>query len=637
MNKSPVVRWLLLALGGVTLLMLYRVVSGPPAREGLVVIENIETFEINHRALEVDHEVKVAIEGMGAFESADETATSLAAYAWITNHTSRDVVWKMDATENVQRGRGAEANVQDTLRLLPGLYDVYFASYGNQLASSNTRGLFGRILTGNSDWQKDFRKWYVAATLIEGKDTDARTVHRHDGNTRFGRGERVVWDSGPVDDNENERFLFRVNTETTVNIRTVGELGHDLGQIEDVLTGEIIWEMNQDNSTYAGGAEQNRLANAKVVLAPGIYRASYRTDATHAYSDWAANPPYDVLGWGLSLSVASTEPVPLALDPWNETEPVVSILKVENSQFIAATFVVNEAERVLVYGLGEMKSNDRYDYGWIEQASGTDPFAGRYDEDDFEPNSDITIWEMTYDGSVAAGGDRSNRRIMSFVDLPPARYNLYYRTDDSQAYDTWSNGEPDHGEQWGVAIFSLKSDQTNKISVLGKALWESSVEHFEENISAEVESAVETAVSEALEATVSAEQVIENLGFDESNVLLAMNRLENNANVTGSFSLAARTRIRIVALGEITLSGERYDFGHIEKANSGEIVWDMTWENTKAAGGDDANRIFKGDIELPAGEYVVRFSTDGTHAFKNFDTRPPSTPEAWGITIATVQ
>lgn len=637
MNKSPVVRLLLFALGGVTLLMLYRVLAGPPAREGLVVIEDLETYEIKYRALEVEHSIVVAIEGMGSFESDDASTTSLAAYAWITNRTSRDVVWKMDGTDNVQRGRGAEAIVKDTLRLPAGYYDVYFASYGNQLASSNGRGLFGRTLTGTADWQKDFRKWYVAATLIEGKETDARTIHRHEERTRFGEGERVVWDSGPVEDDEYESFLFRVNAESTVNIRTVGELGHDIGQIEDVVSGEVKWKMSQENSAHAGGAEQNRLAKASVVLAPGIYRASYRTDATHAYSDWVANPPYDVSGWGLSLTVASSEPVPIALDIWNEREPAVSILRVENSQFKAVTFSVNSAEKVLVYGLGEMKSNDRYDYGWIEQAVGTDPFAGRSDEDDFEPNSDLSIWEMTYDGSVAAGGDRSNRRVMSFVDLPPARYNLYYRTDESQAYDSWSNGEPDHGEQWGVAVFSLNDGAENSIAVLDRATWEYDREDFEERISAEVESAVETAVSEALEAAVSAEQVIENLGFNESSVLLAMNRLENDANVSGSFTLDERRRIRIVALGEITESGERYDFGSIEKADSGEVVWDMTWENTKAAGGDDANRIFEGDIELPAGEYVVRFSTDGTHSFNNFDTRPPSTPAAWGITIATAQ
>lgn len=639
MNKSPVVRWLLLALGGVTLLMLYRVVSGPPARDGLVVIEDLEAYEIKYRALEVDHSIVVAIEGMGSFESADASATSLAAYAWITDRTNRDVVWKMDATENVQRGRGAEAIVQDTLRLPAGYYDVYFATYGNQLVSSNSRGLFGRTLTGVSDWQKDFRKWYVTATLIEGKETDARSVHRHEERTRFAEGERVVWDSGPVEDDEYETFLFRVNTEATVNIRTVGELGHDIGQVEDVLTGDIVWEMSQENSIHAGGAEQNRLAHASVELQPGIYRASYRTDATHAYSDWVANPPYDVAGWGLSLTVASNEPVPVALDVWNEREPAVSILRVENSQFKAVTFAVNAAERVLVYGLGEMKSNDRYDYGWIEQAVGVDPFAGRSDEDDFEPNRDLTIWEMTYDGSVAAGGDRSNRRVMSFVDLPPARYNLYYRTDESQAYDSWSNGEPNHGEQWGVAVFSIDDTNPNRISILDQATWEYEREDFEERISAEVETAVEAAVSEALEAVseVTAEEVNERLGFDESDVLLAMNRLENNANVSGSFTLREKSRIRIVALGEITESGERYDFGSIEKANSGELVWDMTWENTVAAGGDDANRIFEGEIELPAGEYVVRFSTDGTHSFNHFDTRPPSTPAAWGITIATAQ
>jgi len=363
-------------------------------------------------------------------------------------------------------------------------------------------------------------------------------------------------------------------------------------------------------------------------LAPGLYRVTYQTDATHAYDDWVANPPYDPEGWGLSLTAHATDLAAQAFDVWNDRDPVVALIGMRNDEFRAVTFSVAELARVIVYGLGEMKSSDRYDYGWIERFGSGDPLAGRTeDEDDRRPLADATIWEMKYDDSRPAGGDRSNRRIIDFVDLPPSTYTLYYRTDDSQAYESWSNGEPENGERWGIALFPLDEAQAGAIQVLNRASWSSDEKTTREH---DLEVSVEVAVSEE-------EVALEPLEVDDGEILVALNRLENNQQVAKTFHLSETTRLRIVAVGEITLSGERYDYGRIEQAGSGKTVWEMTWENTRSAGGDDSNRIFDGQFELPAGEYIVRFTTDGTHAYNHFDTRPPAIPEAWGITVAYAQ
>ena len=118
-------------------------------------------------------------------------------------------------------------------------------------------------------------------------------------------------------------------------------------------------------------------------------------------------------------------------------------------------------------------------------------------------------------------------------------------------------------------------------------------------------------------------------------ILVAMNRLGNGVHRKASFIVEEPTQLRVIAAGEITLSGNRYDYGSIERAEDGEIVWEMTWENTNPGGGDDANRFFDGVIDLPAGEYVVRFKTDATHSYTSFDGSPPALPDAWGILVAT--
>ena len=55
---------------------------------------------------------------------------------------------------------------------------------------------------------------------------------------------------------------------------------------------------------------------------------------------------------------------------------------------------------------------------------------------------------------------------------------------------------------------------------------------------------------------------------------------------------------------------------------------------TEHAGGASKNRRFDGTIRLSAGEYVLRYETDGSHAFGDWNADPPDDPEMWGITVS---
>jgi hypothetical protein len=59
----------------------------------------------------------------------------------------------------------------------------------------------------------------------------------------------------------------------------------------------------------------------------------------------------------------------------------------------------------------------------------------------------------------------------------------------------------------------------------------------------------------------------------------------------------------------------------------------MTYRVTEHAGGANKNRRFDGVIRLPAGNYVLRYATDGSHSFGDWNAAPPDDPEAYGITV----
>ena len=609
---------MLWVLGGVTCLLLYRVVTGPPGRSGLVVIENIRAESLEHRSLDVDGPVRMVARGVGSFENDSDV---LAAYGWIIDRSTREVVWSMDASSGVKRGRGLLAEVMDTLILEGGQFEVFFAAYGSRHAGAGRpRSLFDRI-GGGPDWRNEARKWYLVLDRLNGDSAVARSVTRHVEEAAQTPGEHVLWRSGPLSNEETATFYFEVKADTPILVRCIGELGEDeprdYGHIENALTHETVWELDRVHSVHAGGIEANRMFTGTLSLSPGIYLASYRTDGSHAYGRWRGNPPYDPFNWGLTLALDAPSNAILAFDPWAGRTPVIQVMPARSDQFEAVTFAVSRPVRVAVYAAGEMKPSSRYDYGWLERAP-VGPDDAVEDPADREPDPSSTVWEMKYADTQPAGGSSYNRRTLAFLDLNPDTYTLFYRTDDSHAYDDWRHGAPDEAERWGVALFALDAPAESFRILHHISLIRTDRRH---------DDAAPPPPPPAAPVP---------LPVREDQILVALNRLGNNASRRATLILAEATPVRIIAAGEISLSGNRYDYGDIRRASDGAIVWEMTRENTRPAGGDDANRIFDDVIELPAGEYVVHFQTDATHAYGAFDTGAPAMPDAWGITIARV-
>jgi CubicO group peptidase (beta-lactamase class C family) len=103
---------------------------------------------------------------------------------------------------------------------------------------------------------------------------------------------------------------FTLAQDTSVDIYAVGEYWQydmgfiaqevDYGGIEDVSSGELIWEMTPESALPAGGCVVNRQQTDRIDLAAGTYRLHYRTSMAHSFDNWTCLPP-DNLFWGIAL------------------------------------------------------------------------------------------------------------------------------------------------------------------------------------------------------------------------------------------------------------------------------------------------------------------------------------------------
>ena len=594
MTKSRIIQVELIALAVVGLMVLYRALAGPPRPDGLVVFTDLEPRTLQQTAFELDRPTRFVIDATGSYGEVTSDVQELAAYAWVTPAGEAEAVWSMASV--ARPGRGTLALAYDTLALPAGRYTAYFASYGHA-AASRDGSLIAQVFGTAQPWRGDRSKWSLVMRALDGGK----------GAKRLGRGEAeqargpFFWQAAPVESDETRTQMLEVDRPADVRIEAVGEMGEnreDYGWIERVPGGEIVWEMTPENTEPAGGAEANRRFSGTVALQPGLYRATFQTDRSHAYDDWRANPPLNPQAWGMTLAPATPadREAVRPFDPWTSRAPLVALDKVQDDAFIRAQFVAGRPLSVVVQALGEVQRGDVYDYAWIEN-----------DDDEKE------VWKMSYEASTRAGGASKNRQEIAFLTLDPGTYSLYYQTDDSHAYGDFNAAEPDHPERWGVALFPLNSARPDSSTF---RLLQISRDEGEPPPD-------ETSGPPPRLAT--------------GEVLLEKTRLGDDMEVEKAFRLEEPATLRVRATGEISLNGRRYDYGWIEEVPGGEVVWEMTWQNTRPAGGHDKNRRFDGTISLPPGRYAAHFRTDLSHAYGDFGSGPPDSPEAWGIVVERVE
>jgi CubicO group peptidase (beta-lactamase class C family) len=105
----------------------------------------------------------------------------------------------------------------------------------------------------------------------------------------------------------------------------------------------------------------------------------------------------------------------------------------------------------------------------------------------------------------------------------------------------------------------------------------------------------------------------------------------DNEDKTVTFSVKDSQEVRVFAIGE-GQGGQMFDYGWIENADNGSVVWRMEEPRTTHAGGAGKNRKVDQVITLPAGNYKLRYKSDDSHAFDHWNSLPPDI-NFWGIAI----
>lgn len=590
MQQQRVVRIQLAILALLVALVVVRGLIGPPKPDGTLVWTDLEQDELRHAVLDVRRATNVDIEATGSYDAASR---ALQAYPWILRRADRQVAWKM-SPETASLGEDLLAETHTSTRLEAGVYDVFFTTYGQDIDAGNGGGtLFrsiGRLFRNEPHWTNRSGDWELVLRIPR---DDAQVLP--DGDLREASPEDVLWTSAPIGSRRHAEWTFQVDEPTPLRVYAVGELCEepcDYGWIERAFDGERVWVLSKENAVPAGGTDSNRLFDGTVELAPGVYRAAFTTDRGHAFGAWWANPPFDPAGWGLTLRAPASATVS-AFHPWQGRTPLVQLIQVPNRTVREAIITVERPTRMVAYGVGEIGGRGNlYDYGWL-----TNLETGE------------RVWEMSYDASQPAGGDDSNREEVAFLDLDPGTYQLGYETDGSHAFGDWSNGRPEHPDRWGVSLFPLQAADADAVTV-------EVVDHDVAETPAEAPRV----------------PVLPAPPLGTGTRLVDHTGLGDGARIEQALALDDAARLHIQALGEISRGG-RYDYAWIERADDGRIVWEMTWENTEPAGGEERNRLFDGAIELPAGRYVVYYRTDDSHAYDDFSGRAPRNPERWGLVI----
>jgi len=576
----------------------------PPGMKEIVSLWDFRDQEVKGLGFALTKDSKVHISAVGGGDRAfwrdmfdNEDESGMFASGWIINADTRELVWEM--TMDNTSGRTSHRSFDDDVSLDKGSYEVYYSAYGYYHNSSfstssinidrrqghrsgqlSGRSFFG-IFDDNENLYDDFMD--VAKDFgitISVDDADAAAVTQFDPPKKS---TRAVFSMVGIGDGEVIKKQMKLSRGLTLHVYALGEGRnrddiYDHGWIINSATRERVWDMENKNTRYAGGASKNVRWNDNLELSAGAYEVYYVTDDSHSSEDWNSKPPYDPFMYGITLSALNDkdkDAVSVGEIPDMDKNTIVSLTRVGDDDFTSAGFTLKSDAKVRIYALGEMDSDeDMADYGWIVNA-----------------NTRERVWQMEGRKTVHAGGASKNRMIDEIITLTKGNYLAYYETDGSHSYRDWNSDPPMDEAHYGLSVYGWSDGFDPK-----------SVTSFKEGEG------------------------------EEENVIAQLIRVKDDRHMTKQFTIEKPTRVRIYALGE-GVDRELADYGWIEDAKTGRTVWEMTYRMTDRAGGASKNRQVSTTIVLEKGEYELHYRTDDSHAYNDWNDDPPEDRTHWGITV----
>ena len=562
-------------------------------------LRDLSSQELKYAGFELDREARVHVRALGAGGDYgwNNRNDEMNAYAWIINADTREIAWQM-TVDNTSKSRD-DRSFDGEVTLPRGAYEVYFTAavfaYHTTFSHFKTnvdhrnsplfegnkgekKNFFGWLKSWwsddiDKDWKKRSTQWGVDLLVDASVGVTTFTPPRERAN--------VVLSATGLGDNETVRKDFSLAGQTTLGLYAVAEGRSesdpaDYGWIVNAADRKRVWEMQSRNCSEAGGAAKNIKYTDDVTLPRGEYILYFITDGSHSEADWNDNPPFDPLNWGITVSVNSErERQGFKTLPYQEDRNVfLSLVRVRNSEFRSEGFTLRDDAKIRIYAFGERNNSRRTmaDYGTILNARTREK-----------------MWTMDVDHTYHGGGDAKNRYVDEVMSLPRGDYVVNYVSDDSHSYDDWNADPPFDKEHYGITLMGT-GDRWNPGVV---------VKFTEER---------------------------------DKGKIAQIRQAGDNADLTESFSLDKSTRVRIYAIGE-GQNREMYDYGWIEDARTGKVIWEMTYGMTFHAGGARKNRMVNTTILLDRGEYRLRYKSDDSHSYGDWNSEPPEDQQYWGITL----
>ncbi|MEQ9402186.1 MAG: hypothetical protein RIM99_01265 [Cyclobacteriaceae bacterium] len=548
-----------------------------------IVLDGLYPEELAGSGFRLTSNSTIKVEGSGAVFYEDWKA--IIYYGWIIDSKTREVVWhQFDAMKDRNsEDLNGQIDFKVNVNLDAGNYEAYFAAAysngndwnrsGNTWAVRNFDDVVKRLL--NAHERRRFRGSYsddffmkVSGDNLSKIDLEALLDEKISGS---------VISFNKVRDDKTMKKGFGLSGETKLKIYAVGEGDRDETfdylRIYNMDTRESVFEMDYDNTDFAGGAKKNLKFDGTVTLAKGNYMASYVTDDSHSYEKWNALPPDDPYFWGTTIWPASERDrrnIVEYEEPKTAT-PIVDLTRVRDDQVVSQGISLSSAMDVRILCIGE-GDDSLVDYGWIINA-----------------NTREKVWKMRESRSEHAGGARKNRQVSDVISLPAGDYIVYYSTDGSHSYGDWNDTRPHEADMWGITLWATNESDMRKVSSFDPS------------------------------------------DFRNKNALVEILMVRDDEYIRETFTLDEGTDVRIQAVGEGS-DGEMHDYAYI-RDESGRVVWEMEYRDSDWAGGANKNREFNDKIYLKKGTYRVVYKTDGSHSYERWNASAPDDPEMWGIVI----
>ncbi len=561
---TPLVRVQIVALIALVGLVIYSQTRGPETVEGALRLDRIGSDELATRSFTLSSAAPLVVTSAAA---QSDGGAAYESYGWIVDRTTRRVVYQPSMATMRSEKRGL-VQFADTLRLGAGTYDAFYTPFGNDEDAGG--GFLG--FSSENRWRSSRDDWFMQIVRLDGEDLDEQRWRYREARPS---GDGVLWTSG----SDDETQVVQVTRPDTLGIEvTTAEIERRGDQVRLVRLpdGEEVWRLADASPMPGGGSERYSRVQARLALQPGFYRLSNEITLSTA-TQWRANPPLDVGSYGVTLRTVGDGIRPFSA--WSdEAAPSVVIRQPGNDEDIRQPFAVARPVDVIVYAMGEVRSDSRrFDYAWIRDVA-----SGR------------TIWEMNRSDSRPAGGSSSLRVAEDVLRLQAGRYELVWRSDDSRSFtDDFLDDAPDNPERWGAYVFA-PFDSTAIAS---------------------------EAIAEPIRRT----------------PLASVLEVRSDRDQTAILQIDRETEVSIEALLEADSDGRWYDTATLTHVGDGKEVWSAERVDPEPDTRNDDYAWGRSVMLLAPGTYTLRVVTDNGRAFGDWGSDgAPSRPEAYGLAIYPV-